>query len=210
VREVVSNIVTVDQFKSDLEKYGPDYVVELVCEAYEKRIKKFIFRRLDRLNYKLRDQLWGRCIDPDDHKEDVTQDTFLEFSEYTQKFAAGKCKKEIINLESYLFGISKNNCFDHLKQRRCSDLPPMSTDYLDVVDYQLQAENSGREIEDNLIFKQAKDSLPDNLREVLEDRVAGLSHEEISIKRGITNVDSRQHWHKAIHKFRRFRAKKRN
>lgn len=199
----MKNSVTVAEYILALDKDGPDGGFELVHNAYENQIERYIGYKLSCSCYRF----WGRCIDPEGHKKDVTQDTFFKFSDFNNKFVTSGYKKELKTILGLLKHISKTKIYEHLNCRRCSDLPTDSTICLDEADYWLPGNGTGRDIEDYLIFIQAKESLSREYQEALEDFIYGLSHEEISIERSFTKEVSRQLRFKAIHMFRQFQEK---
>lgn len=184
-----------------LEKDGPDGSFEFVYNTCSKKVRL-------RINYKLKDwvdKVWGRCDDPANHTFGITQNTFINFYSVNLKLFENKNTKEIINLWGLLYRISNNKISEHFKLRICKSFPPTLTKNLDDVDPESLTKKGGYGIEDLLLCRQAKDSLPTIYRDALEDHcIRGLTHNEIAIKRGITPAASKKRTSMAIRKFRRF------
>lgn len=185
------------------KKDGPDASFEFVYNTCNKKIERNNYNKLSNYCYKI----WGRCIDPANHKFDVTSETFLKFSEFNNKFYESEYKLELINIEVLLCQFSKYKIYEHFYRRICKDLPPgLIKGVVDEVEYLLP--DIGLDIEYNSIYTEALESLPIEYHNALKDtEIYGFSHEEISQIRGISVSLSKKRKSRAIRMLRQFQGR---
>src|SRR5215213_1192792 len=105
----MSERLSVAMYIESLKTGGLDKGFELVHNTYGQRIERYIFKQLSCKYY--RD--WGRCVDPANHNSDVTQNTFLKFSDFNYKFYESEYKKELRNISGLLYRISNTKIYEH-------------------------------------------------------------------------------------------------
>lgn len=199
-----------DTYIETLKKDGEEAGFILVFNFYHKRIERCAHHRLKHAYSKK----FGWCISPDQHKEDVTVEVFIEFWKFNGKFYASGCQNELRTIPGLLICYLKSKVSDHLNRRpfRCSDLPAHSIASLDdpdaswsSADYDRLSQKTGAgEMNNALIFDQSLKSLSIVEQNVVKDRLERFSFREIGERRGLSEVNARKIHSKAFFKFRRF------
>lgn len=136
---------------------------------------------------------------------DLTQETFLRFSEYSR----GHPATVIVHHRSYLYRTAHNLAIDHLRRESHEETDPVAADVLDGIrDDRPSAEQTigGQDELDRL--RAALLELPERTRQVFAlARIEGLTYRAVAVRLEISDSSVQKHLAKAVkHVMQRMRT----
>lgn len=192
---------------SILKIKGPEAAHKILSEHfYELTLKRITFI-LSRATV---------CLNAEVHAQDLNQCLWMKVNDYTLKVYFNDVVNPFINPKGWLNEIAKNIAIDHINEHiKSKDFELDSIEHSQVILPQITSQglpfpsdfqNQHKQLEDKEVLKNLYKSLrelSETDRLIIDMRLDGIEHAEIAKLLGISVLNVRARYSRAVHKLRR-------